>query len=360
MRLSIIIPSLNRAAYLGGAIESVLGGGLPGIECVVVDGGSSDGSVDLLAEAKRRHGEALAYVSEPDAGPSDAYNKGVGMARGEVLGCIGADDEVAEGAVGFVLERFEQHPEYALIYGECEVMDAAGSTIGRYAVKDFSLEVQLNEGCCVQFPSCYYRREVVDRVGFMDTEDVYGDLDWLARAAQHYAFHRVDRTLSRFRLHQGGLTGSTLNSDLPEALFRLNRKYGGRLFSTVGRRWLRRRLGRFPLYARHVERRLERMDWRRVPEGGSCYIFGAALTGYACWQSLRGSGRRVLGFADNFPPREGIYCELPVKRPQELLREGGGKDGIVIATGGYPFAIRRQLRRLGWRGPIYSFSAGGR
>ena len=357
MLISVLIPCLNSAQFLRSAVESVLGEGRGDVECVVVDGLSTDGSLDLLKELKDRYGSCLTYLHEPDSGPSDAYNKAVRISSGDVLICIGADDTIAEGALSFVSDRFREDPDLKILYGECEVTDGVGAYLGRYAVKDFSLSIQINEGCCVQFPSCYYRREVLDCIGLMDTGDKYADLDWIARAAARYRFQRVDRVLSNFRFHSGGLTGSTWNSELPSALYRLNRKYGGSLWSPVVRRYFLLRMERVWPISLWIARRLGALDWANAPVAGDFYIFGAALTGYSCLSSLRESGRRVLGFIDNFPPLDGTYCDLPVCRPSELIgsRTVAGAT-IVIATGGYPFSMERQLEALGWQGQVYYYS----
>jgi hypothetical protein len=189
---------------------------------------------------------------------------------------------------------------------------------------------------------------------------LYADLDWLARVAQKYEFHKIDLILSKFRFHSGGLTGSTWNSKLPKALFRLNRKYGGRLFSTVGKRYMMLLLGRVPPIGFFLNRRIRKMDWTNSPGNGSFYVFGAALTGYACLQALRESKRQIIGFIDNFPPKGGEYCGLPVLRPEEFVRIASNDSArVVVATGGYPFTMRNQLKGLGWKGTVYSYSNQG-
>lgn len=357
MRVSIVIPCLNQAVFLRLAIDSVLQNGYSNIECVVVDGLSEDGCLTILENAKLEYGESLVYVHEKDSGPSEAYNKGCEIASGEVVACIGADDLVASGAIGIVAGLFQANPDWQILYGECDVVNQEGLRIGRYAVKDFSLSVQLNEGCCVQFPSCYYRKSVLETIGGLDLGDVYADLDWLARCAQLFEFHRVANVLSVFRFHSGGLTGSTWNTELPKAMFRLNRKYRGRLFSTVGKRYFMHRMESFPVYEKWMEKRLRKLDWRNSIENGGYYIFGAALTGYACLEEMKRSGRVLLGFIDNYPPVDRMYCDLPVLKPAEFAgKVGPGVSGVVVATGGFPFAMVKQIKKAGWSGPVYCYS----
>src|SRR5690348_7251696 len=93
--VSIITPSLNQAAFIEAAIESVLAQDYPAIEHVVVDGGSTDGTLDLL----KRYGQRVRWISEPDAGQSDAINKGVRMTSGPLLAWLNADDQYTPGAV---------------------------------------------------------------------------------------------------------------------------------------------------------------------------------------------------------------------------------------------------------------------
>jgi len=124
---SIVTPCFNMAKYLPEAIESVLRQNYPRIEYIVIDGGSKDGTLDILERYKDR----LRYVSGPDRGPSDATYKGLRQAHGEVLGWLNADDSYLPGAIRKAVEYFQTHPATDVIYGEGWWIDETGATIGR-------------------------------------------------------------------------------------------------------------------------------------------------------------------------------------------------------------------------------------
>lgn len=356
LRLSVVIPSLNSGQYLGAAIDSVLSERIPGVECVVVDGCSTDSTPMVLQQKKELYGGSLATFVGEDTGPQQAANRGWDLAKGRVVMLIGADDEVEPGALQHAIDWFDQNPDKGVLYGECQIVSETGEHLGRYAVKDFSMQTFLNTGSTVQMPSCFYRREVIENVGGMQEGDVYADLDWFARVALRYEFHRSEKAFSKFRFHQGGLTGSTTEFGVPRAMYQLNRKYGGSLFSPVARRYFALRLSRITGIGWLLKQRLRKWDWRLVPGRKPIAIFGAALSGGICLKEFRSEGNAVEFFIDNHPPRGGEYMGLEVKQPQELFSYNNIAElSIVIATGGFPFAMKRQLRRLGFKGDVYWF-----
>lgn len=122
-RISIVTPSMNQADFLEKTIESVLGQGYPNLEYIIIDGGSTDGSVEVI----RRYADRLTYwVSEPDGGQSEAINKGFARATGAVMTWLNSDDVLMPGALSLVGEIFARHPEIAWLTGLPANVDAAG------------------------------------------------------------------------------------------------------------------------------------------------------------------------------------------------------------------------------------------
>jgi glycosyltransferase involved in cell wall biosynthesis len=118
--VSIIIPSYNQALFLEQCLNSVLDQDYPDIECIVIDGGSTDGSVDII----RRYEERLAYwVSEPDKGQSHAINKGFLQATGEIVAWLNSDDLYFPGAVSSAVKCFQNNSKLVLFYGHCLFID---------------------------------------------------------------------------------------------------------------------------------------------------------------------------------------------------------------------------------------------
>lgn len=164
--VSLVIPSLNRARYLRATIDSALRQDYPAIECIVIDGGSTDGTLDIL----RSYGNKIHWVSEPDRGHADAINKGWRMSSGEILAWLNADDVWAPGAVRTAVEYLLAHPEVDVVYGNCGTIDAEGRPIGWSHLREWDLDYAV-EWCdhCIPQPAAFLRRKAVEAVGWLDT-----------------------------------------------------------------------------------------------------------------------------------------------------------------------------------------------
>jgi glycosyltransferase involved in cell wall biosynthesis len=202
--LSVITPSYNQAEFLPRTIESVLSQEYPALEYLVMDGASTDGSVAIL----ERYAAAgkLRFVSQKDAGQSDAVNQGFARTRGEVIGWVNSDDLYAPGALVAVGEWFAAHPESEWLFGLCPIVDRddrpfkAGITrYKEFWLRHYSYQWLLVENFLSQ-PAVFFRRRLLDRVGALDP-DYHLAMDyhlWL-RMAQVAAPAFLDRELAYFR-----------------------------------------------------------------------------------------------------------------------------------------------------------------
>ena len=207
MIISVVTPSFNSITYIDACLRSVLDQGYSELEYIVVDGGSSDGTVDII----RRYAGQLAYwVSEHDSGHYDAVNKGFAQATGEIMCFINSDDMLAPGGLAIVEEVFNQFPEVSWISGIPSVWDERGKMVergsrapvyGRKYLLSGEHDGRILRG--VQQESCFWRRSLWDAAGGkIDTRwDLAGDFDVWTRMARHAELVGVDAVLSGNRRH---------------------------------------------------------------------------------------------------------------------------------------------------------------
>jgi glycosyltransferase involved in cell wall biosynthesis len=163
--VSVVVPVLNRVRYVGPTIDSILGQDYPRIECIVVDGGSTDGTLDVV----RSYGERLRWLSRPDRGAFDAINDGWKLSRGEVLAWLNADDLwVVPGAVSTAVAYLQEHPEVDVVYGDCGGIDEEGRRVWYGPARQWDLRRAVLE-CdhIVHQPAAFMRRAIVERVGWL-------------------------------------------------------------------------------------------------------------------------------------------------------------------------------------------------
>ncbi len=162
--VSIITPSYNQAAYLGYTLRSVLGQDYPRVEYIVIDGGSTDGSVDVL----RRYASRLAYwVSEPDRGQADALRKGFARAQGAILAWLNSDDMYAPGAIAAAVRALQQHPDAGWVVGDDLSVDPAGRPFHHHRVGPWGLPRLMTFHMLPQ-PAVFFRRALYEQVGGVD------------------------------------------------------------------------------------------------------------------------------------------------------------------------------------------------
>ena len=162
--VSIVTPSYNQAPFLEQTIQSVLEQDYPRIEYIVVDGGSTDNSVEVI----QKYADRLAYwISEKDSGQAEAINKGFARANGEIVAWLNSDDYYLMHTISIVVQCFEQNPDVVMIYGDMFAVDANDQTINVLRYKQLSLEDLL----CFQIigqPSVFFRRSALEKVGRLD------------------------------------------------------------------------------------------------------------------------------------------------------------------------------------------------
>jgi glycosyltransferase involved in cell wall biosynthesis len=200
--VSIVTPSYNMAGFLEETIQSVLSQDYPHIEYIVVDGGSTDVTLDILRKYEKR----LRYISEPDRGQTDAINKGFALSRGDVFAFLCADDTYLPGAVATAVRHLEANPDYGGIYGEGYLTDEKGTILGRYPTQKFEPDL-LRTDCFICQPAAFLRRQAFVDAGMMNVDLQCGlDYDLWIRFARRHALLKIDEYLATSRMHGGSKT----------------------------------------------------------------------------------------------------------------------------------------------------------
>ncbi|MFW6155128.1 MAG: glycosyltransferase family 2 protein [Planctomycetota bacterium] len=235
LKISVITPSFNQAGFLDRTIDSVLTQDAPfALEHIVVDGGSTDGTVPLL----RRRAEAdgrLRWVSEPDEGQADALNKGLALADGDVIGWLNSDDLYQGGALACVAETFEAEPDCQWLYGRVNIIDAEGREIRRWItryktwrMRRFSYAKLLAENWISQM-GVFWRAEAGRQAGPFRTDLHWCmDYDFWLRLGRLYPGRFIDRTLASFRWYPTSKSGGGFAQQFREGFDVARRAAAGR------------------------------------------------------------------------------------------------------------------------------------
>jgi glycosyltransferase involved in cell wall biosynthesis len=213
--LSVVTPVYNSARYLASTLDSVARL-TASHEHIVIDGGSTDGTVALL---ESRHDPTLSWVSEPDRGQTNAVNKGFERARGELLGWLNGDDEYVSEAVDRAVERLLGNSELDAVFGGMDITDETGRVRREYRPAEFSWRRYLYLGDYLPTPTIIFRRRLLEHGGSLDESYVdAADYDFFLRVFRNARVERRPEALVRFRYHPESKTARDAFRGQDEAL----------------------------------------------------------------------------------------------------------------------------------------------
>lgn len=214
LTISIVTPSFNQVRFVEETIRSVVEQDYTHVDYLVIDGGSTDGSREVIA----RNGERLSYwVSEPDRGQSHAINKGLALTRGDILAYLNSDDVYLPHTLARVARYFEDHPECDILTGGFNVIDDHGATL--YAVAyGHCVPAELRQGVNrIGQHSVFWRRRVYEKLGGFDESLHYSmDFDYWVRALPRFTFHHIPDILAGYRVYPEAKTFAYLGKQLAE------------------------------------------------------------------------------------------------------------------------------------------------
>lgn len=224
-RISIVTPSFNQAQFIGRTIDSVLNQNYPNLEYIVMDGGSTDGTLEIL----KSYGKQIVYRSEKDNGQGDAINKGLKLATGEVMAYLNSDDTYEPGALNKVAQFFERD-ERLWVFGKCRIINEKDGE-SRNIITDYKnfwlSRYTYNTLLILDFisqPAVFWRRDAYEEIGPFDEDEYYElDYDYWLRLGKKYQPGFINSYLANFRVHKHAKTSANTKHFLEE--IRVAKKY---------------------------------------------------------------------------------------------------------------------------------------
>jgi len=198
-RISVVVPSYNQAPFLELTLKSILDKNYPNLELIVMDGGSTDGSVEIL----KKYSDRIAYwVSERDGGQTPALVKGFSRSTGEIQCWLNSDDLFMPGALAEVGEYFAANPKVDAVFGDTIWIDVNGTELRHQREIPFNRFIWMHTYNYIPGMSMFWRRSVYENVGGLDTKfNLAMDADLWARISEVGRIHHARRTWSKMRFY---------------------------------------------------------------------------------------------------------------------------------------------------------------
>jgi len=216
-RVSIVTPSYNQGDFIEETIRSVLLQGYPDLEYIILDGGSTDGSVDII----RKYEPWLAHwVSKRDGGQTEAINNGWRKATGEILAYINSDDCYLAGAIAAAVEGFQSDSQTGMVYGTAIIVDETGKELRVWKGQPFDLKTTLTVGSIVPQPTAFFSGKALKRIGYLDEKwHMIMDYDLCIRISVQWPTVCLPGTLARFRDHRQSKTNTRFEATATELIY---------------------------------------------------------------------------------------------------------------------------------------------
>lgn len=232
--ISILTPSLNQGRFIEETIKSVLSQDYPSFEHIVIDGGSTDETLDILRYYQKID-DRLRFISEPDRGQSHAINKGLKLVNGDIVGWLNSDDTYCRDALTKAANAFQTNSSCSVIYGKAYITNEKNEIIRPYPVHPFDKRKLFNS-CFICQPAAFIKKSALIRAGGVD-EDLQFCMDydlWIRLAKMNVPFGFLNEFLAHTRFYRESKTGAKLFTvGFPEIIKTLKKHYG-----SVSKEWL--------------------------------------------------------------------------------------------------------------------------
>lgn len=207
-KISVVTPSYNQGKFIEQTIQSILNQNYPNLEYIIIDGASTDNSVDII----KKYADHLAYwVSEKDKNMTEAINKGFRRATGEIMCWLNTDDEYCPGALEVVARTFMANPDVDFVFGDSYNTEEDGKIFRRARHTKFNFAALVILGMIVSQPACFWRRSVFDKYGYLDESlPLSMDYEFFLRIGQHIKTKYIRKCLARFRYQSESKTCTLL------------------------------------------------------------------------------------------------------------------------------------------------------
>lgn len=237
-RVSVVMPSLNQAGFIERAIRSVLTQNDAALELIVMDGGSTDGTQNLLSRLAQEEEGRLRWVSEADRGPAHAINKAIAIANGEIIGWLNADDSYTPGAIERAVHVLNASPQWMMVYGHGQHIDEYDRVIDSYPTRRPDVPIQtFADGCFICQPTVFLRKTALHDLGQLDENlKAAFDFEWwlrlFARNPDRIGF--IDAIQAQSRLH-----GDCITVDQRETVIRESMQIVARYLGVCPLHWFK-------------------------------------------------------------------------------------------------------------------------
>jgi glycosyltransferase involved in cell wall biosynthesis len=200
-RITIITPSYNQAEFLERTILSILNQSYPNLEYIIIDGGSTDESIEII----KKYEKYLSYwVSERDKGQAEAINKGFKMATGDLVAWQNSDDTYLSGALEKVVKAYTEHPEHDIFFGNIHLINSSDDIIREMRFHPFSVKHLIYYDWNLSSQATFWRKRVFEKVGYLQNFNVGFDWEWFIRLAYNgFRFRFIHEFLGAYRIHSG-------------------------------------------------------------------------------------------------------------------------------------------------------------